>query len=104
MSLVASVGSVAASSATANSAALVAPASPMAKVATGTPAGICTIEYRLSCPLRWRLGTGTPSTGTVVLAASMPGRCAAPPAPAMMARNPRLPAFSAKANISSGMR
>ena len=33
--------------------------------------------------------TGTPSTGTVVLAASIPGRCAAPPAPAMIARRPR---------------
>jgi hypothetical protein len=32
--------------------------------------------------------TGTPSTGTVVFAASMPGRCAAPPAPAMIALNP----------------
>ena len=30
--------------ATANSAALTAPASPMAKVATGTPRGICTID------------------------------------------------------------
>jgi hypothetical protein len=39
-------------------------------------------------PCRWRLATGTPSTGTVVLAASMPGRWAAPPAPAMMARQP----------------
>ena len=35
-----------------------------------------------------RLCTGTPSTGTVVLAASMPGRWAAPPAPAMIARQP----------------
>ena len=33
--------------------------------------------------------TGTPSTGRVVLAANMPGRCAAPPAPAMMTRRPR---------------
>ena len=96
--------SPAASSATANSAALVAPASPIAKVATGTPAGICTIEYSESCPPRCRDGTGTPSTGTVVLAASMPGRWAAPPAPAMIARRPRSSADSAKANISSGMR
>ena len=44
---------------------------------------------RRSTPCRWRLATGTPSTGTTVLAASMPGRCAAPPAPAMMARRPR---------------
>ena len=33
--------------------------------------------------------------GTVVLAASMPGRWAAPPAPAMMALRPRGPALSA---------
>ena len=42
--------SVAASIATANSAAFVAPASPMANVATGTPAGICTIECSESWP------------------------------------------------------
>ena len=75
--------------ATANRAALVAPASPMANVATGTPAGICTIDSSESWPWRWRLGIGTPSTGTVVLAASIPGRWAAPPAPAMIARTPR---------------
>ena len=40
---------------------------------------------------RWRTGTGTPSTGTVVLAASIPGRWAAPPAPAMIARSPGPP-------------
>ena len=42
--------SVAASMATANSAAFVAPASPMANVATGMPAGICTIEWSESWP------------------------------------------------------
>ena len=36
--------------------------------------GICTIDNSESRPCRWRLGTGTPSTGTVVFAASMPGR------------------------------
>ncbi len=79
-------------------------ASPMANVATGTPRGIWTIEYSESCPPRWRVATGTPSTGTTVFAASIPGRCAAPPAPAMIARSPRPAAASAKANISSGMR
>src|SRR4051812_39399312 len=34
----------------------------------------------------------------------MPGRCAAPPAPAMMAWSPRATAPSAYANMSSGMR
>ena len=65
-----------------------APATPMAKVATGTPAGICTMESSESSPWRCRLGTGTPSTGSRVFAASMPGRWAAPPAPAMMHRSP----------------
>ncbi len=36
---------------TANSAAFVAPALPMASVATGTPPGICTIESSESSPL-----------------------------------------------------
>ena len=44
---------------------------------------------------KWRDGTGTPRTGTIVLAASIPGRWAAPPAPAMIARNPRPAAASA---------
>ena len=82
-------GSPSASSATANSAALPAPASPMAKVATGTPRGICTMESKESSPCRWRLGIGTPSTGSSVFAASIPGKWAAPPAPAMMQRRPR---------------
>ena len=86
----ASASSSAASRATANRPAFVAPASPMANVATGMPAGIWTIDSSESCPCRWRDGTGTPSTGTVVLAASIPGRWAAPPAPAMIARMPRL--------------
>ena len=88
-SLAASASSVAASIATAVSAALAAPASPMAKVATGTPFGICTIDSSESSPRRYLEGTGTPSTGTMVLAAIMPGRWAAPPAPAMIARRPR---------------
>ena len=57
---------------------------------SGSPAGICTIESSESCPDRCRDATGTPSTGTSVFADSMPGRCAAPPAPAMIARRPRL--------------
>ena len=32
---------------------------------------------------------GTPSTGKVVIEAVMPGRCAAPPAPAMITLMPR---------------
>ena len=90
-----SAASSVASMATANSAALAAPACPMAKVATGTPLGICTMLCSESTPCRCRLATGTPSTGTTVLAASMPGRCAAPPAPAMIAFSPRPTAASA---------
>src|SRR5581483_7846263 len=59
---------------------------PMATVATGTPAGICTIDSSESIPSRYFSGTGTPITGSGVTAASMPGRCAAPPAPAMITR------------------
>ena len=40
-------------------------------------------------------GTGTPRMGSAVLAASMPGRWAAPPAPAMMHWSPRPSACSA---------
>jgi hypothetical protein len=83
------------SMATANSAALAAPASPMAKVATGTPRGICTIDSKESSPPSVFDATGTPRTGTRVFAANMPGRCAAPPAPAMIAASPRAAAASA---------
>ena len=83
--------------ATAKSAALVAPAAPIARVPTGTPAGICTMDKSESKPLSARLCTGTPSTGTTVPAATIPGRCAAPPAPAMTTSSPRASASSAKA-------
>src|SRR5215213_8533938 len=69
-------------------------APPTATVATGTPAGICTMESSESRPSRCLSGTGTPITGSGVTAASIPGRWAAPPAPAMMTRSPR-PAASA---------
>ena len=55
--------------AAASSAALVAPASPIASVPTGTPAGICTIDSSESRPLSAFDCTGTPSTGSVVFAA-----------------------------------
>ena len=44
-------------------------------------------EQRIE-PFSALLSTGTPSTGSVVCAAVMPGRCAAPPAPAMMTSMP----------------
>ena len=67
----------------------------MATVATGTPAGICTMESSESCPERLEVFTGTPMTGSGVMAAAIPGRCAAPPAPAMITRKPRSTALSA---------
>jgi hypothetical protein len=69
----------------------------MASVPTGMPAGICTIERRLSWPDRALVSMGTPKTGRVVMEAVIPGRCAAPPAPAMMTRKPSPLAPLAKA-------
>ena len=61
----------------------------MANVAVGTPPGIWTMERRLSRPESARLSTGTPRTGRVVSAETIPGRWAAPPAPAMITFRPR---------------
>ncbi|COV52946.1 Uncharacterised protein [Mycobacterium tuberculosis] len=61
----------------------------MDTVATGTPAGICTIDSRESRPSSLPSGTGTPITGSGVAAATIPGKCAAPPAPAMITSRPR---------------
>ncbi len=72
-----------------------APAGPIASVPTGMPAGIWTIERRESTPRSMLDSTGTPNTGSVVCAAIMPGRCAAPPAPAMITRRPRPTALAA---------
>src|SRR5580704_11291089 len=47
---------------------------------------------------------GTPSTGMEVFAAVIPGKWAAPPAPAMMAFNPRPRAAAAYSNSRSGVR
>src|SRR5688572_3448450 len=48
--------------------------------------------------------TGTPSTGRRVFDEVMPGRCAAPPAPAMITCRPRASAASAYAKSLSGVR
>src|SRR5271165_7123263 len=69
--------------------ALVAPGLPMATVATGIPAGICTIASSESSPSSAVEGIGTAITGSVVSAAMTPARCAAPPAPAMTTFTPR---------------
>ena len=72
----------------ASSPAFAAPDGPIATVATGTPFGICTIDSSESRPLSAALCTGTPITGSTVCDATMPGRCAAPPAPAMITCEP----------------
>ncbi len=77
----------------AKSAAFFAPAAPIASVPTGIPAGICTIESSESIPDNALLCTGTPKTGKIVCAAHIPGKCAAPPAPAMMTSMPVLRRF-----------
>ncbi len=86
----------------ASSAAFFAPS--MATVATGMPGGICTVDKSASSPSSVEDLTGTPMTGSVVLAAMAPARCAALPAAAMMAPKPSARAFSAKARASSGVR
>ena len=55
------------------------------------PAGICTVDSRLSSPWRWDPGRGTPMTGRVVSAARTPARWAAMPAAAMMTLSPGRP-------------
>ena len=60
---------------TAKRPAFFAPASPIASVPTGMPPGICTIESSESSPERALLCTGTPSTGSTVCDATMPGKC-----------------------------
>ncbi len=76
----------------------------MASVPTGMPAGIWTMECRLSTPDKAFDSTGTPSTGSSVIAAAMPGRCAAPPAPAITTLKPSALAPLAKATSRSGVR
>ena len=76
----------------AKSAAFFEPELPMAKVATGTPDGICTVDKRLCNPDNL-LSIGIPNTGTVVCAAVTPARCAAPPAAAKITFIPLFLAF-----------
>ena len=70
--------------AAANSPAFIAPSSPIARVPTGIPLGIWTIDNKLSRPFSFLLSTGTPITGTVVKEAIIPGKWADPPAPAII--------------------
>jgi hypothetical protein len=75
--------------AAAKSAAFLAPALPMEKVATGMPPGICTVDSSASRPRSAELSMGTPSTGSTLWAAATPARWAAPPAPAITTSMPR---------------
>ena len=53
-------------------------------MATGTPPGICRMDKTESQPsIELDDFTGTPITGIGVIEATIPGRCAAPPAPAI---------------------
>ena len=90
--------------AAASNAELIAPALPIASVPTGMPPGICAIERSESKPFNAFDSTGTPSTGSTVFEAVMPGRCAAPPAPAIKTSRPRCSAVDAYSNSKSGVR
>src|SRR6516162_3745270 len=76
----------------------------MANVATGIPAGICTVDNSESIPFSAGDSIGTPRTGRAVLAAVTPARCAAPPAAAMITSRPRCSAPAAYSNKTSGVR
>jgi hypothetical protein len=47
------------------------------------------MERRLSMPFSAWVSIGTPSTGSEVIEAVIPGKCAAPPAPAITTLKPR---------------
>ena len=73
-------------------------------MATGTPFGICKIDNTESHPsIEFLDFTGTPITGRVVIEATIPGKCAAPPAPAIMTLIPLSLALFAYLNILSGV-
>ena len=80
-----------------------APDWPIATVATGTPFGIWTIDNKESKPFKFEDFIGTPITGSSESEATIPGRCAAPPAPAIIILIPFSFAFLAKLNIASGV-
>src|ERR1700676_155587 len=75
-----------------------------ATVATGIPPGICKIDRMESQPsMALEYFTGTPRTGRVVSEATTRGRCAAPPAPAMMTFRPLPVALLAYPTIRMGV-
>lgn len=84
--------------------AFLAPAAPIAVVATGIPPGIWTIDNKESIPFKLFVSIGTPITGSVVNDATIPGKCAAPPAPAMIMSIPLFLASEANWTIIFGVR
>ena len=76
-----------------------------ATVPTGTPLGICKIESTESQPsIELDDLIGTPITGNTVTEATIPGKCAAPPAPAIITFNPLSLAVAAYSIILCGVR
>ena len=66
------------------------------------PEGICTIEYNESLPPREVVCIGIPITGIGKIAAHIPGRWAAIPAPAIITLNPFSSAVFAYSKNTSG--
>ena len=92
-------------SAAASRAALTAPGPPDGQRPDGDPGRhLHDRQQRVDARAAPSTRTGTPSTGRCVLAAVMPGRWAAPPAPAMITSSPPRPAASAYSNSRSGVR
>src|SRR5438309_1433997 len=85
-------------------AALMAPALSIAIAATGTPAGICTLESSASMPDSTVVAMGTAITGKVVSAATTPARCAAPPAATITTFSPLSMAVLAYSCVRAGER
>src|SRR5580704_13610973 len=81
-----------------------APGLSMAIAATGTPAGICTLDNNASMPESTVVAIGTAITGSVVSAATTPARCAAPPAATMTTFKPRAIAVEAYSCVFAGER
>src|SRR6202030_542446 len=76
----------------------------MAIAATGTPAGICTLESSASMPDSTVVAIGTAITGRVVSAATTPARCAAPPAATITTFSPLSIAVVAYSCVRAGER
>ena len=68
------------------------------------PFGICAIDNKLSNPFNFLLSIGTPITGILVIAATIPGKCADPPAPAIITEILFFSAVLAYSNILFGVR